>query len=521
MNSASLQPEDRLAYLVDRYLDAALTADEAAELNTALLAAPTARDRFVQLLTTDRTLAEAHPPPARTAPARPASAARPLSAAGVPMYRKGYEPQPFKLRANHIALAAAALIAACGLAAYLLTTSVDPNPNPVDPNQPGPSVATLIHNSGNLRTPNGFTAEGDSYGRGEYTLSSGTAEFMLTNAVNVKLRGNTRMHMRNNMNVTLSQGSAEFVVPKDAKGFTVHLPDHSRIVDLGTRFSAQVIDGGHTFVRTLEGRIKLYPAHGDAVVNTQGQAAIIDGNGRLRLLSSVTYDFSRLDVAEFPGARLADQDGWVAVSGSHPATVRGEAWPTDSKWAFMPKMKGHASVQRVNDEKFGFAIANGSLLVVEYELRLGHKGRGARLGIINDDGNRLFSFGNNVSAGQPSAWTFVDRLGKASHSDQRMPQSADAFYHLFAIIDLAAYDGDGSFSLAAAPIGEMPEPIENLQDIPMNLGDTDGSDMHGLALNLFNAGGVGPIHIHHVPAPVAPGESDKETSTPLLKGSEK
>ena len=193
----------------------------------------------------------------RVAPA-PASDAPvvPVSAAGVPMYRKGCEPQPFKLRVHHYALAAAALLIACGLAAYLLTAAVDPQPDPVDPNQPGPAVATLIQNTGDLRTPHGYPAEGDDYGRGEYSLSSGRAEFMLTNAVNVRFRGNTRMTMRSDMNVALTRGSAEFVVPKDATGFTVHLPGGSRVVDLGTRFQANVGPDGRSVVSVAEGLVR-------------------------------------------------------------------------------------------------------------------------------------------------------------------------------------------------------------------------------------------------------------------------
>ena len=191
-----------------------------------------------------------------TAPA-PGNEAPPLSAAGVPMYRKGYEPQPFKLRAHHIALTAATLLAACGLAAYLLTTSVDPEPSPPEPSSP-PPVATLIQNTGNLRTPHGYPAEGDDYGRGEYSLDRGTAEFMLTNAVNVKLRGKTRLHMANNMSVSLTRGTAEFYCPKEAKNFTVHLPSGARVVDLGTRFIVKVSESGQQIVYVSEGLVELH-----------------------------------------------------------------------------------------------------------------------------------------------------------------------------------------------------------------------------------------------------------------------
>ena len=80
---------------------------------------------------------------------------------------------------------------------------------------------------------------------------------MLTNAVNVKLRGNTRMVMRNNMNVALTRGSAEFVCPTDANGFTVHLPDNSRVVDLGTAFRVAIDDDRRAKLVVTDGKVKV------------------------------------------------------------------------------------------------------------------------------------------------------------------------------------------------------------------------------------------------------------------------
>ena len=172
-------------------------------------------------------------------------------------------------------LIAATLLAACGLAIYLLAFSAAPidDPDPVDPNQTGPSVATLIHNTGNLRTPHGYPAEGDDYSAGEYTLASGTAEFMLTNSVNVKLRGDTRLHMRHDMNVSLTRGSAEFVVPPGAKGFTVELPGQSQIIDFGTAFSASIDEAGETRVHVTEGAVEIVERSGIRHKITMGWGA--------------------------------------------------------------------------------------------------------------------------------------------------------------------------------------------------------------------------------------------------------
>ena len=283
------------------YVDGSIADADLAALNDALRSDPALRRQFAARC---RVIAELHDrhTAAPVAPAKPDAERQsggrsvgisdtpsvPTTAAGVPMYRKGYEPQPFKLRPHHYALAAATLLAACGLAAYLLTTSVDPKPDPVDPNQSPTPVATLIHNTGNLRTPHGYPAEGDDYGRGEYSLDRGTAEFMLANAVNVKLRGDTRLRMYNNMNVALTRGTAEFVCPTDAKGFTVHIDRSVRVVDLGTRFTVNRDDDGDAGVRVTEGTVRIEhtdPDHPTPLVMEAGAICTIartpDGDFRI------------------------------------------------------------------------------------------------------------------------------------------------------------------------------------------------------------------------------------------------
>ena len=286
-NAAALP--DNFEQLVAATLDGSLSPADRAHLGELVATNPDARAFYLNYLATHVVLQWSHDSlPALNLPASTEQAVStgsphtpPLSAAGVPMYRKGYEPQPFKLRVHHYALAAAALLVACGLAVYLLTATVDPKPDPVDPNQSPPPVATLIQNTGNLRTPHGYPAEGDDYGSGEYTLSSGTAEFMLTNAVNVRLRGETRMVMHNPMNVSLMRGSAEFVCPADARGFTVQMPDGSKVIDLGTAFSIKLQKNGLSILQVTEGAVVVESNEplGEPVQNvTAGnRVAIVDG----------------------------------------------------------------------------------------------------------------------------------------------------------------------------------------------------------------------------------------------------
>lgn len=165
-------------------------------------------------------------------------------------------PAPRKFRRVAYAAIAAALLAACGLATYLLVPS-DPQPEPSVPGSPQP-VATLIEaTGGSLTTPTGYPVEGNDYPTGEYALDGGFAEFMLTSAVNVQLRGDTRLDMHSDMSVSLTRGSAEFVVPKIATGFAVRLPDRARIVDLGTAFRVDLAGDRSSRVRVSRGAVRL------------------------------------------------------------------------------------------------------------------------------------------------------------------------------------------------------------------------------------------------------------------------
>lgn len=236
--------EHAFVELATRYLDGQADDATMAALNEALRTNADYRDLFTFLSYEARLLHHAHA--ADVVP--PAPVARAVEEAIILA--------PRKLRRVVYAAAAAAVLAACGLATYLLVPS-DTQPERTGPQLPR-SVATLIESTGgSLTTPTGYPVEGDDYPTGAYALDAGFAEFMMANAVNVKLRGTTRLHMHNKMNVSLTRGHAEFVVPRGAEGFTVHLPDGSRIVDLGTAFGVDVTDHGRRSVRVTQGVVRL------------------------------------------------------------------------------------------------------------------------------------------------------------------------------------------------------------------------------------------------------------------------
>lgn len=165
-------------------------------------------------------------------------------------------PNPQRLRwPIAAALAAAVLLAAAAVAVYLLTT--DPQSEAVQPQSRGVPVATLIESTGTVIVNNGIGNPGDEYAAGAYSIESGSAGFLLTNRVGVELRGRTRLTMQGNMASTLDYGSASFRCPPGSEGYTVRLPDGSRVVDLGTEFAVWVDDDGASEVWVFEGQVEI------------------------------------------------------------------------------------------------------------------------------------------------------------------------------------------------------------------------------------------------------------------------
>ena len=267
-------PPDNLTVLLSALLDGSITPQDHDALADRLRTDPAARAAYHDAVELQSLLRWQHSDRANAPIAIPDDTPRVAA-----VHRPHGTAKPFTIP-NSYTYAAAALVAIATIIVglYVFTNSVDPKPDD-PPTQPGPAVATLIENTGDLRTPHGYPAEGDDYGRGEYSLSAGSAEFMLTNAVNVKLRGDTRMWMRNDMNVALTRGSARFVCPADAKGFTVHLPDDSKIIDLGTAFRVSIDDTGRASVVVTEGSVRIDHAAEISEIFEAGQRIVLTDAG--------------------------------------------------------------------------------------------------------------------------------------------------------------------------------------------------------------------------------------------------
>nr|MBC8342182.1 hypothetical protein [Pseudomonadota bacterium] len=133
--------------------------------------------------------------------------------------------------------------------------------------------------------PHGYPAEGSDSAAGEYALDRASAEFMLTNSVNVKLRGSTRMVMHNDMHVALIRGTATFRCPPAAKGFVVDLPGDARVTDLGTEFAVRTLDSGAREVYVIDGLVELAADDGSVQYLVEGEGYRIDFDGAVAALT--------------------------------------------------------------------------------------------------------------------------------------------------------------------------------------------------------------------------------------------
>lgn len=341
------------------------------------------------------------------------------------------------------ALAAVIVLGFAGLAGLLLSRSV-----PRQGVATAAPVATLIDSSDAVWADTSSASggvrpvPGQQLRPGFVRLESGRAVIEFFSGAQVTLNGPCEFGLNSAMRGFLRHGELTAFCPRQARGFTVGAPG-AAIVDLGTRFHLAVDGEGRSSVRVLEGHVEVQHAHGKPIALNAHQARSFDADGRLTATDddvappppvSALYDFSKLKANPYPGVHLAGQDGWVSIAGAG-ATVRSDALLSGGHWAFFPSNSGFECLRRDNGGAFAYTIASGSTFTLEYNLRLGPAGRGARVGLTDADGRTLFEFGNSGPGDKPSAWTFRDKHNTDTRSLDRMPTQDDARYHLVATVD--------------------------------------------------------------------------------------
>lgn len=275
--------------LIARYLDSSIDAESLAQLQDWIAASPENAQYFMRRAAIHDALRD-------VSGARDAKKSAGRGVAGLVGF-------------GSLAVAAAILLAVCGLAAYLFVFPAETEP--ANPEPSAAPIATLIETSGGgrLTTPQGFASEGTEYAAGAYTLSAGRAQFVLTNRVTVDLRGDTRLRMHSARNVSLDRGSAAFKVPAGASGFVVHLPDRSMVVDLGTAFRVRVDSAGASNVRVTRGTVAWTPP------GEPEMSLLLDAGQTAHLVDG------RIEVADAP-ALLAYHDFGGEPSPGHITTQK-------------------------------------------------------------------------------------------------------------------------------------------------------------------------------------------------------
>ena len=90
------------------------------------------------------------------------------------------------------------------------------------------------------------------------SLDSGIARIRFRSGAGIVLEGPAELELRSELDARLSSGKLAAYVPDEAIGFTVETPE-VRIVDLGTRFGAEVGGSGEADIHVFEGEVDVVP----------------------------------------------------------------------------------------------------------------------------------------------------------------------------------------------------------------------------------------------------------------------
>lgn len=215
------------------------------------------------------------------------------------------------------ALAASVLLVA-GVSLFALFRGTGPAPSPDAPAY----VAVLVKSDGAQWAPGGADlAEGSAVPGGRLRLKSGRATLALFSGVVLSMEGPADLDLREVDRVYCHQGKVRARVPAGAEGFVMLAPG-SAVVDLGTEFALNVVDG-KVDLMLFEGKaeVSVLNAKGHTLRSEllEGQKAVnVDaGAGRIREAPLAPGSFTPAPELIAPALRLpaSYRD---AVLGSNP-----------------------------------------------------------------------------------------------------------------------------------------------------------------------------------------------------------
>ncbi|QDU77505.1 FecR protein [Bremerella volcania] len=152
----------------------------------------------------------------------------------------------------------AALSATVLLAVFLWPGRQKDRPNNLAVDVPNsPTIAAILIDSEDaiLADSNGDLEYGMPFREGEHLkLDAGLVRLAFECGSGVTLQGPAELEFHSAWKAVLHRGKLAAVVPEEARGFTIFTPD-MKIVDLGTKFGAEVDATGQASVQVYEGEV--------------------------------------------------------------------------------------------------------------------------------------------------------------------------------------------------------------------------------------------------------------------------
>lgn len=257
----------------------------------------------------------------------------------------GPPPRPGFFRRRAIALAAAAVLLAIGLAWWAV--------------RPNSEVAWLV-NAQNCTWAGGEPPTDLRPGK-VVAIDRGLAEFRFQSGARVVLEGPARLELLSGNSARLHRGKLAARVDGQV-GFVVLSPQ-GKVTDLGTEFGVAVSDAGATDVHVFAGSVEVVPAGASAAVNlTQAQTARIaagtvtvrpepNPEGFIRAIvlpPVVTPRVLRL-AFDGPAAGIRDDAG-VATGFTHRLSGTGTTLPDDDPNLRLNPAKGQLELTTTNTD---------------------------------------------------------------------------------------------------------------------------------------------------------------------------
>jgi hypothetical protein len=259
--------DDRLSYLVDRYLDVQLTVAERAELEEVLRRSATSRSQFWQEA---RLHAQIHEAESGTE-------------MGMPKRQRIVVTQ-WKKQVAALAAFAACLVVIASVVGRI--PSQQPQIIEVKAPESESTTAAIAVLSRTLNVewddPAGEQMPGAALEAGWLRLKGGIAYVQFFNGVGIVLEGPVEVQLVSGNEAFCRSGRLSAEVPPAAKGFTVRTPQ-LRVVDLGTAFGVYV-SSQRDEVHTFKGEVELHPASAEARNLKAGEAIVAVGDGEIQAI---------------------------------------------------------------------------------------------------------------------------------------------------------------------------------------------------------------------------------------------